>query len=467
MIRVAAAAILLVGLALRCYGLTRGFQELDEWGLAQFAVYAQNYVKLGLVQTRLLPLYGLVGDQPMAYVNHPFLGSTIVGVWALVFGTSEAAIRTFALLWAALTGFVIYRLGRQLWSPAAGLYAAGLYAVLPMAIHLGRMYTMESPCLTLTLLATSWLIDWSRGANRLLPACLALAAATQCDYYAAFLSPWLLLMGLKQRKPGYLCAAASPWLSLALFLVYVRWAHGVAELARGGSKYLQLSIIWRYVGDAGYHARILGRILRYHAYLPVLLALWQLPRERRNFWWLGLLASLPALDYVVTARALDVHHYRVMFFTPLICLLAGAGLARLRPRLAGALVALSLLAGLGPLREYYTPLYAGDVESARTVLREATTEQDLLIGLPPHMTYYLNRLAVVPYHYAWGVPRSEDVLVLLRPFGRLPGYGRIILFTQFLTVDTMAIDYSQTFAGVPGWKAPRRLGPDIWVWERE
>jgi hypothetical protein len=274
--------------------------------------------------------YLLMGGQPASVLMH--------GIWA------------FALMGIAS----VFALARTLWGALTGVFAAALWAVLPIAQDL---------------------LGWHGLAN---DAALALMALVLL-YVAALMSDglgWLEAAGLGLSLVA-LCAAhrlsflvTCGGLALALAVALIAQG-GRAELVRGtlraglaalvicpGVAYTVIQTDHKFGGTQGYRAYLSTKV---HLHLVVndlswvfsvagiaafVLALWWLRRERTLLPFVALLVVVVALAYSWVVH-FPLAYIRMAYYVPLalVPLVAVAVTKLLRPRLA-ALAALALTLGI-------------------------------------------------------------------------------------------------------------------------
>lgn len=137
--------ILLLALILRLISIADHSLWYDE----AFAVlFAEKGLDAMLYGT-LTPVAGGAAD------IHPLLYYTTLNIWMTFCGQSPFAVRLWSTLLGAACVYVIYHLGKLLFSSRTGLAAALLVAIMPYHIHYSqetRMYTL----LSLFLLAATW-----------------------------------------------------------------------------------------------------------------------------------------------------------------------------------------------------------------------------------------------------------------------------------------------------------------------
>ncbi|NQU24905.1 MAG: glycosyltransferase family 39 protein [Candidatus Nealsonbacteria bacterium] len=121
--------ILAVALGLRLWGACRGnltFDERAHWALAE------------TIDLRPGSLH-LVSRS----VDHPPLSIYTLKLSSLLFGTSDLGLRMLHLLAGTLTVVPVYLLGKRIFSPTAGLWAAGLLAVDQFHASWSRVFMPE------------------------------------------------------------------------------------------------------------------------------------------------------------------------------------------------------------------------------------------------------------------------------------------------------------------------------------
>jgi mannosyltransferase len=181
--------VLLVGAALR-------FATLDGQSL-----WYDEAVTAHLLTLSLPDLWRAIPDSE----STPPLYYLLAWLWTHVFGTGEVGLRSLSALLGTATIGVVWALGRRLGGERAGLLAAALVAFNPMLVWFSQEARGYALLVLLgALSALLWLraLERPRAAGRLLAwgAVAALALATH--YYAIFLvapqAAWLVL-----RAPGW------------------------------------------------------------------------------------------------------------------------------------------------------------------------------------------------------------------------------------------------------------------------
>lgn len=254
-------AVLLSALALRVWGLTWGLPSSTHY----FSYHPDETVVLeaamgmNVFAGRLLPGWYHYGSLSLYLVN--FANSLL-----FVFGGVDIVIKDLArdhAQWARLylvgrgltvamgvgTVWAVYALGRRLWGHKAGLWAAGVLAVVPLHAQQSHWLTVDVPAAfwgTLALLWTAKLDDALHQEKTTRPAwrCAlwagvfaGLAAATKYNMALALLPlllvcvrplrPRLLFVGLVSAVAAFLLACPGAVLDTHTFLANVRyeWVH--------------------------------------------------------------------------------------------------------------------------------------------------------------------------------------------------------------------------------------------------
>jgi mannosyltransferase len=151
----------------------------------------------------------------------------ITWVWAAVFGSDEAGIRSLSALLGTLTIPVMYLAVRELSTPRAGLIAAALCACNPVLVW----YSQEARAYALYLFlvaASFWLFARALKdpRRRLLAAWAVVSVAAVASFYLAAipvaLEAALLLWLCKERRPGVLVASAVVVVAVGAMVPYAR-----------------------------------------------------------------------------------------------------------------------------------------------------------------------------------------------------------------------------------------------------
>ncbi|MGD0523212.1 MAG: glycosyltransferase family 39 protein [Candidatus Microgenomates bacterium] len=178
--------ILILGLGLRLISLNQSFW-LDE---ATSATVARDF-NFSRIITQFSP-----GD------FHPPLYYLLLKIWTLPFGISEISARSFSIVCALLSIFLVYVLGRKLKDKSSGLMAAFLMAVSPLFIYFSqeaRMYALET---LLVLIAVYLFIKFLNKTNLILATGLffTIAVLGLTDYLPLTILPVFWLVAILSHK---------------------------------------------------------------------------------------------------------------------------------------------------------------------------------------------------------------------------------------------------------------------------
>ena len=154
---------------------------------------------------------------------HPPLYYALLHGWTLALGLSPAPLRLFSVVVSLPAIPLAYVLGRDLHSRGAGLIAAGLVALNPLAIFYGQEIRMYGLATTFSFLAlwTGWRWAQPSASRRFGVAyALALAGGFYTLYYFALLPLaqflWVLVAARSRLRPWLVAA-------IAAVLLYVPW----------------------------------------------------------------------------------------------------------------------------------------------------------------------------------------------------------------------------------------------------
>ncbi|MFM7054870.1 MAG: glycosyltransferase family 39 protein, partial [Bacteroidota bacterium] len=135
--------ILLLALALRVYGLTAfslSNDELSALSRLQFNSFTQ------LIQDGVYPDFHPAGTHVFLYI------------WTSIFGLSEWAVRLPFAIMGAVSVYLVYRVGRSLFSESTGLLASGALAVLAFPLLYSQIARPYSPGLMCSMASVFFLI---------------------------------------------------------------------------------------------------------------------------------------------------------------------------------------------------------------------------------------------------------------------------------------------------------------------
>lgn len=175
----------------------------------------------------------------VAIGNWPPMLYGVAGAWFFLFGASRASALIFTAVIVAATALLIQAIGRKLIAPAAGWFAAALYAALPLVQESSAMMMAEPLVTLLILAATAQFARFAEsGSSRdalLFGALATLAILTRGSAWAlTFIPPIVILLTRNWRLPlnWRLWLSAMPVL---LFCVpWYLWARGMSRGAMIG-----------------------------------------------------------------------------------------------------------------------------------------------------------------------------------------------------------------------------------------
>lgn len=381
------------------------------------------------VEVARMPVAQLLANR--AKNHNPPLYFLLLKGWVARFGDGEAATRALSLLFGVLAVPAIALLGAELFSPAAGAWAALLLALSPLHLR----YTQETRAYSLlVLLAILSFLLFARVLRRGRARDIAGLFALNVILVYTHLSAWLLVAAQAAAFPllarggpwapplrrwwllqgGILLASAPWWAALAFTwrIVTARKAqiHGVL-LGEGGRPEDLAAALRAIAGSAPALALLAATALLGLLALPGLRAVGP-PGERRwrlaaGLWLLVGMAGPVALALVLP---LAVRARYLIAGLPALLLLAGAGLDRVRPAVARAvlLAALILPSGAAVARQYREPVRVPWREAFR-VVAEGHAPGDLVLlagfsrdtGMNGLVRHYLKRR---------GIPSSRAAL---------------------------------------------------------
>ncbi|MGD1277665.1 MAG: glycosyltransferase family 39 protein [Tepidisphaeraceae bacterium] len=394
--------------------------------------------------------------------GNPPLYWMVLHPWYRAWGDSEIALRSLSVIFGVAAVPMLAGLGRRVAGEAAGLLAAGLLAISPLAIELSNEARAYALLHLLTILCTWLFVLWLRRRSwSLWLAYAASVAALAYTHYFGFFVPLAhglaIAVGADRRRVmwpwlGAMVVAAGlwmPWLG-----VFHQQIHTPGNLTRMGTR-------WPAQFAATPAALVFGRTLGWRDSPWIVLGLisvaavllvwvpaaigffssYRLPTDRLA---IGGWLILPILAPLMVALTLTpLYHVRAASVgLPALLLLAGAGLASLRrPMRIGTIAILLGLTGVSlaryatiPLKDDWrdaTPVVLSDLSSADAVVLDTFIEQTSLM-------YYAQRQGKIP-------PNMIGLIAAPDSDGKMPG----IRFDHGRRIDDQPRDCSPEIFSAP------------------
>jgi hypothetical protein len=207
----ALAAVTLLGLAVRLFGLT------------DYGVWFDEAYHVQLVR---LPTVGDMLDAVLSNPPSDPLYLLLLRPWVALFGHGDGAIRLLPVIFSTATLPATYWLGRTLFDYRAGLLAALFLALSPYAVELGQegaLYALASLTTTLAL-AAGW--QWRASGTRrdgLLYVLLGIVAIYSHYVFAAILGLFAVLSLMRWVGPRRVSARAWLLAHAAIFVAWLPW----------------------------------------------------------------------------------------------------------------------------------------------------------------------------------------------------------------------------------------------------
>jgi uncharacterized membrane protein len=398
-------------------------------------------------------------------------------LWAKLFGTGEAALRSLSALFGTLTVPVVWRAGRELFTPRVGLVAAALTAFNPYFVW----YSQEARAYSLlVLMAALSVLFFARAMQRQTPRAFALwalvaALALATHYFAIFIlvpkAVWLVWS--TRRRAAWAAAGALTGVAVALApLALHQRASGhtsfIAELGLG-SRVVDLpkKLV---TGELGTPTPLIGPLAGLIAAAAIAYALLRTDREwrRTELVLVGLAAATAALPFALALAGADYLLPRnlIVLYVPLVLTVA-AGLGAPRARLVGlagaaAVCAVGLVVNIQVTTD--ANLQRDDWRGAARALG-TTGEQRAVVVTPDYakkpLRLYAGTLPTMP---ATGADVKEIALIGndrppdFKPPRPPPGFTAVKTVTEPSYVLALYRSRQQTHV-TPAELAASRLGP--------
>jgi hypothetical protein len=330
--------ILLGAFGVRLYKIDNAVADWHSWRQADTASVSKIFVEEGIdllrpryhdlskIQTGYenlegfrfveFPAFNLI--HVLLYSSFPTLGFNISG-------------RLVSVLFAVLTSYFLYRIGRIMFDKTVGLMAAFFYAFLPFNIYFTRVILPDPMSVSLGVGSVYFFVNYtkSKRLTQLFISSLLMAVAVLVKPNAVFFGVPIIYLALKKYKISNILK--NKWLFLAvniIFIPFLLWRYWMyrEELVRGiahwewafnGNGIRFRPSFWNWI----FGERLAKLILGYWAVLPFSVGV--IAVKRLNIVHAFVVGSL--LYVSVFASANVMHDYYQVFIIPSVALALALG----------------------------------------------------------------------------------------------------------------------------------------------
>lgn len=324
-----------------CVNLNAPFYGSMEVQAAAQRLPARNHLRYGFSQTRGLANFSPSGQDREEFgrhwwINHPPLSTIYTAAVYAVLGDSVAVTRLTGILFAAFALPLVWLAARRLHSPAAGAWAALLYATAGVTLWDARRPEYFQPSLFLILLSFVVFLSWRErpSIGRWTGVVLPILVSSQIDWMGCLFGAALGIYAvIAQRRRGLLPAAILVGAlagSFLFFVLYVRWVVGPES-----SRYLW-ELLGRRAGGSSRPAALLTQAVSVVTHVGGIAALAAgaglafprllTPGSRGPVWFL--FAYGVAASQVLVAWTLYHAYVAAWFVLPFLVIGGGIALAR-------------------------------------------------------------------------------------------------------------------------------------------
>ncbi len=398
---IALAAILLVAVAVRVFGLDRHSLWYDE--VVTMTVARQHGPWAALETLRRI-------DSTRAPL-HPLL----LEGWIALFGPSDLAGRSLSAVFGVLTVLLVYWIARQAYEPPVACWGAALAAISPLGVQYSQDVRMYALLTTITCLCWGLLFSFRRSASawRQAAFALSLTALVYCHPLGGLMVVALALGYLIDRPSSQLRPGSWLLIHLAMALALAPWVDHYLDHPPDLKPMAPGRLFnWPrfFIGGHSSTLAVCGLLIAWG-----LLAVLRREAEGRSESRASLMALVwflipPALIYAYSRLSHPIFgpiRY-VVFVAPGYLLLVARGLAALPRCLRYAVALLGLLATIAALQgRVYHPDTKPDWRAAARIVRRVDPGAPVIMFCrEPHMyphtiPYYLDeatRVVTVERH---------------------------------------------------------------------
>lgn len=414
--------ILVLGALMRSRGILNPLLDDQGWRQADTASMAYHMQgHLTDIPQVWFPTLSYDGTVPQKVeLEFPFLPYLLAWTW-FWFGWSDLWGRLWGIVFSLLTIWGIFVLGKKCFSERVGLWAAGIYAFVPLTVYYGRVVMPEPVAQACTVWALNALIHWQEkpGRLRLVGAGLMMALTILAKLPQLMIFPVAIFMAFWPLKVKNRQIFAYSGLALFPPLLYYDWVHTGATQ---DSQFVSGILTGQVVDATGLFWRELTIHLREEIGLPVLFLagvgtvylLWKisqinfrtnraekdkivvrsgerLVQTRRGILYGIFFWCIISLGYVlIICSRISLDYYLVPVILP-FALLAGIALDHIEdtPGTVIGILVLSLLLVNSTLMNEKKYIWEKRYLTQALWLRDSTPQGSILIlSDPPPMTFY-------------------------------------------------------------------------------
>ncbi len=157
---------------------------------------------INVLATKNYSLLGMITEYAKADF-HPPGYFIIIWIWTKIFGTGEIAVRIPSLIFGVLTIYVVYLIGKKLYSKTLGFLSAFLLAINPLHIYYSqeaRMYSLATLAVSLNVLLFIRLIKGEKFNSFFLIVGSFLVLLSDYVSYFIFPAQFIFLLILKKKE---------------------------------------------------------------------------------------------------------------------------------------------------------------------------------------------------------------------------------------------------------------------------
>jgi hypothetical protein len=422
------AAVTAVGVACRLVSITQPFVDVINWRQAETAMVAENFYKHGFhVFYPQINWAGTTGYVGMELQLFPLFAALLY----TVFGVQDWIGRALALVSFAASVPFFYLLVKKVADVQSALFAAAIYALVPLSIVIGRSFMPDMPSLAFSIAALYFFSEYleCESVGMFAATCIALALAVLEKLPAVIIGLPFVYMAWARYGRGVLYKKELWALAILSLILPAAWYYHTYRVSSMNYPYFFFGASgFRIVGFERY-MRVLDRTV-FASLTPIVAALMIVGlfipfsgRFRHLFhWWFAAMLLFIVFAGDGNAR----HRWYQLPLVPVAAALAGracdAGLRLLarRTNVRAIAIAASALffAALGyqsyqALRPIYTPWALPGLNAGLEVDRLAPPDALVISATDgdPTMLYYSRRKG-------WHFPPMQGEELALRGDGR-------------------------------------------------
>lgn len=323
--------IVLGAILLRAWGFTRPFGA-GLWDIGFQAYLAKNHYLHGILNDNFLNVVAYGSEGNIYHLTHPPLVQIFIYLSFLIFGVTAWAAKLVPIFFSVGSLILVYLLVLKVWDDKKVAWIAAIvFAVMPMAVHFGRVVNFEAVTLFFVVLTLySYLKLENKQKWTFVILLLGITGGLLSDWAYYFILPAIFLhaMFIKRNRKEVFLACGYAFIVFLLYLSYVNYIVGEDIVGILGAR-VEYRSGYSYLFDGAFYKRLFDRNYFYFTSVPLACSVGYLFLSKfSNFksrvkFIIPLLFFQPFIYLVLFPQAANIHNWHLYYFNVIVSIIVG------------------------------------------------------------------------------------------------------------------------------------------------